>query len=111
VTLGPFELITFGIGGPFDVEQAFTEQFELTKWIGTGALQPFQFLFGDSGEGAGADNPNISIEIMGTKFSGMGTETITYIFKPVPEPASLHMMGIAVLVMAGAGLRASNARR
>jgi len=109
-TLDPGEQTELGAAGPFDVGQAPTLG-TLSPWIGTGILFPFDFAFGGSGFEASASDPAIAVEILDTGLGYRGSETITYIFNPVPEPASLNMMGPAVLVMAGVVLRARTAHR
>jgi hypothetical protein len=92
-------------GGSFDLSTSYRDN--LSSWIGTGQLTPFEFAAGAGplllGFQAESDNPNINI-IINSNFPAepaiRGTETITYIFSAVPEPSSLVMSGTAAFVLA-----------
>jgi hypothetical protein len=94
--------------GPIDSSATYLSN--LGFWIGTGGLQPFDYAVEQLAHGpplelqVSADNPNVVVNFFGTEDqTTIGTETITYLFSsPVPEPPSSHMLGTAVLILAGA---------
>jgi hypothetical protein len=96
--------------GPIDSSATYLSN--LGFWIGTGGLQPFNYAVEQLAHGpfldlqVSVDNPNVVVNFFGTEDeTTIGTETITYLFiSSVPEPPSSHMLGTAVLILAGAFL-------
>jgi hypothetical protein len=97
----------FGVGSSA-IDLSATYLSNLGFWIGTGGISPFEYSSQLSGGPplvlqVSADNPNIQLSVDSSFETLIGTETITYLFiSSVPEPPSSHMLGTAVLILAGA---------
>jgi hypothetical protein len=106
-TIAPTVPISVLVPSPFDSSATYLSN--LGFWIGTGNPQPFDYAVRLAGGPflelqASADNPNVVVEPYPEEVGTIiGTETITYFFNSsVPEPPSSHMLGTAVLILAGA---------
>jgi hypothetical protein len=112
-TIDPNTLLgPYSAGGSYGLSNTYYSN--LTPWIGTAQLGPFQVAVDDFHDNmftsfeAGSDNPNIVISPAQSEFSNTGSETITYFFNApgVPEPSSSLMLATAVVMVTGASLRA-----